>query len=168
MPYTPYHFGPAGLVGYIFRRWIDLPVFILANVAIDVEVIVHNALNLGWPTHRFCHTLIGSSAVGFVWGILAYFIAEWLLKLPKIKISYQPHFWKMAISGILGGQLHSIIDGIYHYDVKTFWPMQKNPLWNILSHNQIEKVCIVCFVILTALVLLSAAIKIKTKNRQSA
>jgi hypothetical protein len=159
MPYTPYHFGPAGLLGYIFRRWIDLPVFVLANVAVDVEVLIHNIRHLGWPIHRFCHTLIGGSAVGLVWGVLAYFIAEWLLKLTKSKLSYKPHFWKMAISGILGGQFHSIVDGIYHYDVKTFWPMQKNPLWHILSHNQIEMICIISFVILAVLYILS---RIKT------
>ena len=168
MPITPYHFGPAGLLGYIFRRWIDLPVFVLANVAVDIEVLVNNVRHLGWPYHKFCHTLIGGSAVGLVWGVLAYFFAVLLLKRTKIKISYQPRFWKMAISGVLGGQFHSVVDSFYHYDVKIFWPMQKNPFWNILSQNQIKEICIISFVILAALILLSAAIKIKNKNRQSA
>ena len=39
MPVTPYHFGPNGLVGLLFKRWIDLPVVVLANVVIDMEVL---------------------------------------------------------------------------------------------------------------------------------
>jgi membrane-bound metal-dependent hydrolase YbcI (DUF457 family) len=160
MPYTPYHFGPAGLLGYIFRKWIDLPVFVLANVVIDIEVLVNNILHIGWPYHRFCHTLIGGSAVGLVWGVLAYFIAGILLKRTKIK--YQPRFWKMAISGILGGQLHSVIDSFYHYDVKIFWPMQKNPFWNIISQSQVKELCLVCFAVLAILYIWS-----RLKKRQS-
>ena len=40
MPFTPYHFGPSGFVGLVFGKWIDLPVFVLANVIVDVEVLV--------------------------------------------------------------------------------------------------------------------------------
>ncbi len=39
MPFTPYHFGPSGFVGLVFGKWIDLPVFVLANVIVDVEVL---------------------------------------------------------------------------------------------------------------------------------
>ncbi|MHC4299546.1 MAG: hypothetical protein ACYS7Y_19890 [Planctomycetota bacterium] len=36
MPFTPYHFGPSGCVGLILRKWIDVPVFVLTNVIIDI------------------------------------------------------------------------------------------------------------------------------------
>ena len=39
MPFTPYHVGPSGFVGLVFGKWIDLPVFVLANVIVDVEVL---------------------------------------------------------------------------------------------------------------------------------
>ena len=37
MPFTPYHFGPHGCVGLVLKRYLDLPVFMLANVAVDLE-----------------------------------------------------------------------------------------------------------------------------------
>jgi hypothetical protein len=55
MPFTPYHFGPNGFVGLLFRRWIDVPVFLAANVLIDLEVIADKHIQPGWPVHQVWH-----------------------------------------------------------------------------------------------------------------
>ena len=68
MPFTPYHFGPSGFVGLVFRKWIDMPVFVLANVIVDVEVLAVGLFGLGWPIHRYCHTLLIGAVVGALWG----------------------------------------------------------------------------------------------------
>ena len=52
MPFTPYPFGPSGFAGLVFGKWIDLPVIVLANVIVDVEVLVIGILGLEWPAHR--------------------------------------------------------------------------------------------------------------------
>lgn len=49
MPITPYHFGPDGFVGLLFKRWLDPPVFVLANVVVDLEVGTIALLHLGHP-----------------------------------------------------------------------------------------------------------------------
>ena len=156
MPLTPYHFGPAGLIGYIFRKWIDLPVFVLANVAVDTEVLLVRCMQLGWPYHRLGHTFLIGSAIGAVWGLIAYAGLPVLNRLmKKIRIPYQTNIFKMVISGILGVWLHVFIDGIYHYDVKPFWPIRKNCLWRLLSQNQVKWICIICLVIFAILYVLS-------------
>jgi membrane-bound metal-dependent hydrolase YbcI (DUF457 family) len=156
MPITPYHFGPAGLIGYVFRKWIDLPVFVLANIVIDVEVLLVNLLHLGEPHHRLVHTFLIGAAVGAIWGLVAYSglpIIAWFMKI--IKIPYQTNAIKMIISGILGIWLHVLLDGIYHYEVKPFWPSQKNYLFNLLSRNQVKWICIICLGIFVLLYVLS-------------
>ncbi|MDD5135596.1 MAG: hypothetical protein PHP01_09345 [Phycisphaerae bacterium] len=163
MPVTPYHFGPSGLLGYIFRKWIDLPVFVLANVVIDVEVLLVNMINTGRPIHRLSHTFLFGTVVGAAWGLVAYLGLpglKWLMKVAKIP--YQTNGLKIILSGILGVWFHVLIDGIYHYDVKPFWPMRKNPLFNLLSHSQVKWICVICFVILAVLYILS----LRTKNRR--
>jgi hypothetical protein len=40
MPFTPCHFGPSACIALPLNRWIDLPVFLLANVAIDIEPLL--------------------------------------------------------------------------------------------------------------------------------
>jgi hypothetical protein len=156
MPFTPYHFGPAGLLGYIFRKWIDLPVFVLANLVVDAEVMLVNFMGFGRPFHRYSHTFLIGTAVGAVWGFVAYTglpILKWLMKI--IKIPYQTNAFKMITSGILGIWFHVLIDGIYHYDVKPFWPIQKNYLWGLLSHNQIKWVCIICLAVFVLMYVIS-------------
>lgn len=156
MPVTPYHFGPSGLIGYIFRKWIDLPVFVLANVVVDIEVLLVNLMRTGWPYHRYCHTFLIGAVLGAMWGFVAYRYLPLLTRLMKtIKIPYQTNAFKMIISGILGVWLHVLIDGIYHFDIKPFWPIQKNYLLGLLNHNQVKWICIICLVIFVLLYVIS-------------
>jgi membrane-bound metal-dependent hydrolase YbcI (DUF457 family) len=165
MPVTPYHFGPAGLLGYVFRRWIDLPVFVLANVVIDVEVLLTGYMSPHMPHHRLAHTFLIGAAVGAVWGFVAYLglpLMSWLMKM--VKIPYQTNAFKMIISGILGVWLHVFIDGVYHYDARPFWPIQKNYLLGLLTHNQVKWVCLICLAVFVLMYVISLE-KQLTKNR---
>lgn len=165
MPITPYHFGPAGLFGYVFRKWIDLPAFVLANVIVDIEVLLVNFMSLGWPIHRLSHTFIIGAAVGAVWGLVAYLglpFLSWFMK--KVRIPYQTNAFKMIISGILGVWLHVLLDGIYHYDVRPFWPIRKNYLWLLLSHNHVKWICIICLGVFVLLYILSLRTRTRRKT----
>lgn len=156
MPTTPYHFGPSGLLGYIFRRWIDLPVFVLANIVIDIEVVIVDLTGKYWPIHRLCHTFLVGTIIGAMWGYVAFLCLPMLTRLMKwVKIPYQTNAFKMVISGILGVWFHVLLDGIYHPDVRPFWPMQRNPLFGVLSHGQIKLICIICGVIFLILYFVS-------------
>ena len=76
MPFTPYHFGPSGFVGLVFRRWIDVPVFVAANVLIDLEVPADHFIQPGWPVHQVWHfhTLLVGGLAGAVLGAVVYYI----------------------------------------------------------------------------------------------
>jgi hypothetical protein len=150
MPVTPYHFGPSGFIGLVFRKWIDVPVFVLANVIVDVEVLVIMLFNLGWPRHRYCHTFLIGAAVGALWGLAAYPLQNTFKKLMQLfRVPYETGLRKMVISGILGVWLHNLIDGAYHFDVKILWPNRSISLWKLihrhLSKEQIEIICLIFF-----------------------
>jgi hypothetical protein len=155
MPFTPYHFGPSGFVGLVFRKWLDIPVFVLANVVVDIEVL----FNHHWPAHRHFHTLLIGAAVGAIWGIAAYPLRHLFEKIMRIlRIPYQTGFRKMVVSGVLGVWLHVVIDAIYHCDVQVFWPSNANPLSGLISHEQVKILCVAFFfaaLILYAIVALS-------------
>jgi len=155
MPCTPYHFGPSGFVGLVFKRWIDLPVFLLANVIVDIEVLFYDR----WPKHRYFHTLLIGAAIGAVWGILAYPAGGLFKKIMQaIRIPYQTSLWKMIISGILGVWLHVLIDAVYHWDVNIFWPSGVKPLFNLVSKAQVENICIALFLAAVAVYLITLAL----------
>jgi membrane-bound metal-dependent hydrolase YbcI (DUF457 family) len=151
VPFTPYHFGPSGFIGLVFGKWIDLPVFVLANVIVDVEVLVIRAFGLGWPVHRYCHTLLIGTVVGGLWGIAAYPLRHFFKRMMGVfYIPYKTGLRKMIVSGILGVWLHVLIDQAYHFDVKIFWPSKNMWLWQVLheriTKGQIEAICMLFFV----------------------
>ncbi len=169
MPFTPYHCGPSGFVGLVFRKWIDVPVFVLANVIVDIEVLVVMLFNLGWPRHRYCHTLLIGAAVGALWGVAAYPLRNLFKKIMQLlRIPYKTSLSKMLISCILGLWLHILIDGAYHFDVKILWPNISISLWKMihrhLGKEPIETICLIFF--LAGLVPYIFAVISFSKNRR--
>lgn len=163
MSFTPYHFGPSGFFGLLFRKWIDLPVFVLANVVVDVEVIVIEFFGLGWPVHRYCHTLLVSAVVGAFWGIAAYPLRHLFKGIMEIfYVPYKTSLRKMIVSGILGVWLHVLIDGLYHSDVRIFWPCKTMLLLQTIrdhiNRGQIETICMLFFVAAFVVYVLSVMI----------
>jgi len=148
MPFPLYHFGPSAFFGLTLRKWLDVPVFILANVAVDIEVLVASLQNeFIWPVHRYEHTLLLGAVVGILWGIAAYPLRHFFEKIMQmLRIPYQTSLRKMVVSGVLGVWLHAVIDAIYHWDVRIFWPSKAKPLWQLISQEQVEIVCIGFFV----------------------
>ena len=167
MPVTPYHFGPSGFVGLVFRKWFDIPVFVLANVVVDVEVLVIWFFDLGLSRHRYCHTLLIGAAVGAAWGLAAYPLRhffKWLMQI--FRLPYQTSFWKMIVSGILGVWCHVIIDAIYHRDVQMFWPSKITPLYGLISKPQVETVCVIFFILAIILYAIAAVSYVKQNKAE--
>jgi len=159
MPFTPYHFGPSGFVGLLLRKWIDIPVFVLANVIVDIEVLLVMVLRLGGPSHRYSHTLLIGAAVGTLWGMAAYPLRPLFRKMMHgLRLPHETSFWKMAVSGMLGACTHVLIDGAYHHDVGVFWPSTRISLLRIvqdhISRGQIRIACVALFVAAVVYVLL--------------
>jgi membrane-bound metal-dependent hydrolase YbcI (DUF457 family) len=143
MPFTLYHFGPSGFLGLALRKWLDIPVFVLANVIVDIEVL----FNHHWPVHRYFHTLLIGAVVGAIWGIAAYPLRHFFEKIMQmLHIPYQTSLWKMAVSGALGVWLHVVIDAIYHWDVQIFWPSKAKPLSGLISGANVKTICLVFFI----------------------
>jgi len=166
MPYTPYHFGPSGFVGLVFKKYIDIPVFVLANVVVDVEVLVINLLGLGWPIHRYTHTLLIGALAGAVWALAAYPLRGLFKKIMTIlHLPYRTSVRRMLISGVLGAWLHVLIDSIYHYDVRLFWPSRLRPLYELLTKQQVKTLCIGFFVL--AFIEYLLIVKSRMKQKQS-
>jgi membrane-bound metal-dependent hydrolase YbcI (DUF457 family) len=146
MPYTPYHFGPSSLIGLILRRWVDIPVFVLVNIAIDIEIFVAELWHPRGFGQRYAHTLLIGTAVGIIWGTGAYFFRgffKWIMD--KIQIPYKTSISKMIFSGIFGAWAHIFIDALYQSDVMLFWPSRlANPL-RLFGRRKVDLLCVLCF-----------------------
>ena len=142
MPYTPYHFGPSGFVSLLLYRWIDVPVFIAANVLIDIEVLADHYFQPGWPVHQLWHfhTLLIGGLVGAVFGAGIYFIKplRWLCEkfMSLIGLPGKATLLSMMLAGLLGAWLHVFIDSFYHYDVQIVWPYPRNTIFHWINNGK--------------------------------
>jgi len=142
VPFTPYHFGPAALLALPAKKYIDIPTFVFANVAVDLEPLTVILLPLNYPLHGFCHTLLIGTAVGLLWGLLAYFIKD-IFKWPMqfFQLPCKTCISKMLLSGILGVWLHIIFDSTLYRDIRPLWPSNANPLFRIIKPSSVYLIC---------------------------
>jgi hypothetical protein len=180
MPFTPYHLGPSGLAGLLLRRRLDVPVFLAANVLIDLEVLADNYLAPGWPVHQLWHfhTLLIGGLAGALFGVLIYSIKPLrrasekgmaLLGLPA-RATWQ----SMTLGGLLGSWTHILTDSFYHYDVQLFWPYAKNPIFTWMQkafhynlpqlHRAVQAACLILLAL--AALLYAALLARKTMQRK--
>jgi len=169
MPFTPFHFGPSGFVGLIFRKWIDIPVFVLANVAMDLEPGIVLLFGLDYPAHSLCHTFLFGTVIGLAWGLLAYPMSGlfgWLMRL--FALSYKTSLPRMLLSSVLGVWLHVLLDSFCWPDVKPFWPLRRNPFLDLLTVRTVYMLCVISFIpaFLLYIFIVLCGVK-KTRNGQT-
>jgi len=146
-PYTPYHIGPSFLLGFLLRRWVDIPVFVLANFAIDLIVLIVGVCQPRSFVIEHAHTLLIGAAIGIFWGIAAYFFRRffgWIML--KIRLPYKTNIRKMIFSGIFGTWVHIFVDSLYQSDINLFWPCKLTNLSFGFNRRLVDFFLILCFI----------------------
>ena len=139
MPLSPFHLGPAILLGLIILRYVDLPTLIIANVIIDIEPMFILLFNLDFTHHQFLHTFLG--------GTLVVFTLTWIMKKVRIKFSPLLSFFKIeqkaSLKSILvaassGIYMHILLDSRIYMDIRPFYPLEVNPFLNGILSSVID------------------------------
>ena len=147
MPFTPFHFGPSSAVALPLDKYIDVPVFLLVNIAVDIEPLAVILLGLDYPLHGYCHTLLIGSFIGFLSGCLAYSLRGIIKPVMRaLLLKYETSFLKATLSGVVGVWLHVLFDAVMHKDVMIFYPYRINPLHGLVGIAAIHLICLVCFI----------------------
>ena len=166
MPFTPYHFGPSACIALPLRKYIDIPVFILANVVIDLEPLAVILFGLNYPLHGYFHTFLVGTVVALVWGLIAYSGKSIFQRLMKLfHVSYETNLGKMLLSAILGAWFHILLDSICWYDMRPFWPLDTNPFINLMTLKTVRLLCTISF--LPAVVLYIIAVKSHVRKKRN-
>lgn len=147
MPFTPFHFGPSSCIAFPLQKYIDVPVFIFANIVVDIEPLIVIALNLNYPLHGYVHTFLIGSVVGIAWAIFSYAgqnIFQWIMK--KVHLPYNTNFKKILISALLGVWFHVLLDAPIYFDIRPFYPFASNPLYGLMTNFLAYIVCGISFI----------------------
>ncbi len=147
MPFTPFHFGPSAIVSLPLKKYIDVPIFILANVVIDIEPLTIMFFNIQGSFHPIFHTYLFGAFAGALWGYIAYRLRGLFgIIMKTLYLDYVPRLKTSVISGILGFWLHVFIDSFMHRDMSPFYPLAFNPFIGILSNQQVYLLSALSFI----------------------
>lgn len=142
MPFTPYHFGPGFLFGFIFFWTLDLFTFLIASVIVDLEPLIVIFFNLNYPLHGFFHSFLGGSLIALPLGLLMYKIKPYFNPILEVfKLGQEIKLYKVLLAAFTGIYLHIFLDSFLYTDIQPFFPLQINPMYNLVSSNGIHNLC---------------------------
>jgi hypothetical protein len=125
-------------------------------VVIDLESGYHLLRN-DYPVHRQAHTFYLGGLIGLVCGLVVSRVGTWLARPRDVVPEALAAEYRLPIaawSGIFGGLLHSVLDGIMHADMRPFRPFTAaNPLYGLVSLRILYLFCIITGLVGAALLL---------------
>ncbi len=148
MPFTPFHLGPATLFGLLLFRFVNFPVFLVANVIVDLEPFLVLLLGLKYPLHGFFHSFLGGSIIAFIVALLAFKFRGTVERFSSfIGLRQKVSFTGVLLASFLGVYFHILLDAPLYTDIKPFYPLYTNPFYSssFLIESGIYTFCSVCF-----------------------
>jgi len=145
MPFTPYHLGPALGFGLPLRKYLHTPTFIVANVIVDVEPFLVLFLRLAYPLHGYLHTFILAFLLGLALGYAMFLFEKVLRPLYKaflLEPNGNLNLKSFLVAGISGTMLHVLLDSPLYNDIRPFYPLTINPLYNPALSLEVYSFCV--------------------------
>ena len=151
MPITPFHIIAGFAVKSIFNKHFSWSIFALTNIIIDVEVIYY-IFTIGEASHKFFHTLIGSSIIALCCAIIGIPICERVLKFWNNNLQNEKSLAKLKwlstesdisvvssfIGAFVGAYSHILLDSFMHFDVKPFEPFFSKTFVGIITIDSLH------------------------------
>lgn len=113
VPFTLYHLGPVLVIGYMLRRSIHWPTFLVASIIIDIEpLLVLISVLVNYPLHGYLHTILASIIGGTFIGIVMHFVNKQLKNIyEELALIDKPlSIKRYIIAGIAGWLIHILYD----------------------------------------------------------
>jgi len=145
MPFTPFHLGPAFLLGEMFEKRINLISIILGSIIIDVRA-TYCLFSGCRPLHGPLHTFLNATVIALLLSIFLFSQKEWLQKITdKLRIERTYSFISIAIGTLIGTFSHVLLDSFLYTDTRPLWPFSLNPFLGIAGSGTIYLLCMISF-----------------------
>ncbi|MCW3978384.1 MAG: hypothetical protein NWF12_01425 [Candidatus Bathyarchaeota archaeon] len=148
MPFTPYHVGPALLIGFLFYPFLDVPTFVIANVVIDVEPLLVILLDLPQPLHGPFHSLTLSTPVALLLAVLVHGFRRFTRPIVVARMLPQnPGFRDILKTSVIGVWIHVLLDALLYPEMRLFYPIAGNPLLGLVPSQTVTTFCVASFLL---------------------
>lgn len=121
------------------------PTFMLANVIVDVEPFLVLFYGLRYPLHGYLHTFFLAFFVGLALGYAVFLLQRFLHPLYKsflLEPDDKLNLKSFLLAGALGAALHVLLDSPLYGDIRPFYPLTINPLFNPALLLDVYNVCV--------------------------
>ena len=146
MPFTPFHWGPALLIGFLVFPLLNIPVFIIANVLVDIEPLAILILD-GPVLHGFFHTFLGATLAGLALIPIGYLLRNVFASLLRLfGLNQSPSVLSICTAALIGTNFHVLLDAFLYLEMHPFFPLLGNPLYGFFSTLQVYGFCIAAFI----------------------
>ncbi|MCX6802887.1 MAG: metal-dependent hydrolase [Candidatus Diapherotrites archaeon] len=129
MPSTPFHFGPALLLGLLFFGTIHLPTFLIASALPDLEPL-YVILSCGWQCihHGIFHSFLAGTLAAIVLAMIMLAIDKPVRAIAsKFGLEQKTTKKSVFLAAFAGVYLHIFLDSILYSDIMPFYPLAINP-----------------------------------------
>jgi len=148
MPFTPFHFGPAILLGLLLLKKIDFPTFVAANVIIDWRATLVFFGFWPGPRHFWVHTYLGATLMAILLGAVMIYVRPLIDgQLREMKIVQEISKKKIFLAAFSGTFLHVILDSFHHPTMQPFMPFDFKPLFGLLSTTELRALTFACLLL---------------------
>lgn len=132
MPFTTYHLASGLLIGFLLRKYVYWPSFLIATtIVVDIDFLIYNIIFWRYSPHGYLHTYLASIVIGAFMGYLIYLTRAYTHSFfRELYLAYEEPTALNSILGSIGGwALHVFMDSLVYTDIKPFLPIQYNPLY---------------------------------------
>jgi len=147
MPFTPFHFGPALLIGLLFFPILDLPALLVSSVIIDIEPIYLGFQGAPY-LHGFFHSYLGASILAVFVALAVYPFRKILNRILAVfMLPQRSSFIKILAASFVGAYSHIFLDSFLYSEMQPFYPFEANPFLGVVSSRTVYSFCSVSFLL---------------------
>lgn len=130
MPLTPFHLGPALLLGVLLYRWLDSPTLLVGSVIVDIRAALVVFGPFDGPVHGILTTFAGGTIVALAIGAVVLVLPQSVQSvLNYIRLADTTSVSAIFGAAIVGVSSHVILDSFLYTDTHPFYPSAWNPFF---------------------------------------
>lgn len=128
MPFTPFHLGPALLLGVLLYRRLDLPTLLVGSVVVDVRAALVVFGPLDPPVHGILTTFAGGSLVAILLtGAMVALPRSFQSRLDYGRLTDTASRYPILAAAVVGVYSHVVLDSMLYTDARPLYPIDWNP-----------------------------------------